>query len=94
MDCNTGHHLQPTTTFFAKHKHINPAIDIMRPLDTIPWCKGEDTCPQTGNEGLTPSGSTHWSVCVLAAHVCDKDEDRVQLPDGPLQLGLPADGGD
>ena len=26
--------------------------------------------------------------------VVGKDEDRVQLPDGPVQLGLHADGGD
>gem|GEM_PF-5525356 len=24
-----------------------------------------------------------WSVSVSAAHVCGKDEDRVQFPDGP-----------
>ena len=37
-----------------------------------------------GDDGSTPSGITYWSVSVLAAHVRGKDEDRVQIPDGPL----------
>ena len=36
-----------------------------------------------GDDGSTPSGITRWSVGVLAPHVRGKDEDRVQLPDGP-----------
>lgn len=26
-----------------------------------------------------------WSVSVSAAHVCGKDGDRVQFPDGPIE---------
>ena len=33
---------------------------------------------------LHPGLFTNWSVGVLAAHVRGKDEDRVQIPDGPL----------
>ena len=39
-------------------------------------------------------GSLERSAGVSAAHVRGKDEDRVQFPGGPLQLGLHADGGD
>jgi hypothetical protein len=36
--------------------------------------------------GSIPAGITRWSVGVLAAHLLGKEEDRVRVPDGPLEL--------
>jgi hypothetical protein len=42
-----------------------------------------------GGDGSTPSGISRraWSVGVPGAHRFGKAEDRVQFPDGPLDLG-------
>ena len=54
---------------------------------TIPWSNGEDAWVTTRKVmvQLHP-GSLYedWSVGVLAAHLRGKEEDPVQLRDGPL----------
>ena len=55
---------------------------------TIPWSKGKDAWVTTRKVLVRfQPGSLlqkKWSVGVLAAHLLGKEEDRVQLPDGPL----------
>ena len=55
--------------------------------NTIPWSNGEDAWVTTRKvlvrfqPGITDA---KWSVGVLAAHLRGKEEDPVQLRDGPL----------
>ena len=57
----------------------------------IPWSNGEDAWVTTRKVmvQLQPGSLVIMmkrSVGVLAAHLLGKEEDRVQLPDGPLDL--------
>ena len=55
----------------------------------IPWSNGEDAWVTTRRAmvQLHPGSLLKkWSVGVLVAHLLGTEEDRVQLPDGPLEL--------
>ena len=58
--------------------------------DAIPWSSGKDAwmTPRRTVVRFYPGSLIRRSVGVVAAHRCGKAEDRVQVPNGPLERGL------
>ena len=52
-------------------------------VTTIPWSNGYDAWVTTRRAMVRLHPGSLWSVSVAAARVRGKDEDRVQVPDGP-----------
>ena len=86
-------HLRPGTQIGIATRSRASCLWVQVPLrsltrKTIPWSKGKDAWVTTRKVLVRfQPGSLlqkKWSVGVLAAHLLGKEEDRVQLPDGPL----------